>query len=760
MANRYEEGLGDLTVMCATHIKNAASAVIRRATVRSAGRVALFIAITGLALLSGAPTQATGQDESSADESSADESSAGRANESGGDNAAGTVRLARSTWDTGWFQAEVVAQLIGELGFVVDGPTTMENEDFYRAVDSGDVDLWVNGWFPLHDTWTEQRPSVTTIGFEVRGGALQGYLADRATVEALGIKDLGDLADPEVAAAFDSSGDGKADLIGCNQGWTCGPIIDHHLEAYGLTETVRQVQGDYSPLMRDAVARQRAGEPVLFYTFTPNWTIGELIPGADVVWLPVPFASLPAEISDEEPLVFVDDVSGCPTNPCALGFAPNDIRAVAGADFLASNPAIASLLTNMEIPLDDILDQNARMIRGEDAAEAIAAHAREWIETNRDAVTRWIAEAGAANEAAGLPPLNPRILDAGPARQAGRVGPVRVVTRLAPPFVSYSDGRYEGFSMELLDVVAADIGAEIELYAVNTSAKLIDDVSRGEADLGLGALAITARREAAVDFSQPYFDSGLQILVADESRGFLSGRLGSVARALFSTDLLVLVLVLMTVLVLAAHLIWLTERGSNPDFPQQYRAGIWESLWWAAVTATTVGYGDKTPKGPAGRVFGLVWMFSGLFVLAYFTAGIATAFTIDELNRGVDEPTELRGRAVGAVIDSAATDFLERQGIAATEYVSADEAYDALLDGRVEAVVHDAAILQHFVATNERGGATISSLVFAESGFGFAMPPDSELTEAVNRSLLELIESGDFAELHEKWFGTGGTGDA
>jgi len=663
------------------------------------------------------------------------------------------VRLARPTWDTGWFQAEIAARLLDELGYEVDGPVTRDNETFYAGLGDGSVDLWLSGWLPLHqpliDALTRQR--AVPIGFEVREGALQGYLVDRATAERLGIEDLGDLADPAIAAVFDGDGDGRADLIGCEDGWSCGAIVDHHLDAYGLAETVEQVRGDYGPLMEAAADRVDAGEPALFYTFTPNWTTGLLIPGQDVAWLPVPFPSLPDDLADQESRIEVGGVIGCSLDPCPLGFAPNDIRAIASVSLLQDHPAIEALLAELTIPLDDISAQNASMIAGDDSASAIAEAAASWIEDNRAEVDRWIDAAAAAHLAEGRT-LNPPSAIAAADRE--RVGSLRVATRLAPPFVTHDGRSYSGFAVELLDLIATDVGADIEFYAVNSTAKLIDDVERGQAAVGAGAVTITADREGVVDFSQPFFDSGLQILVADRDDGFLGGRVGAVLRVLFSVDLLLLLLVLIGVLLVAAHVIWLTERRTNPDFPQTYRSGIWESLWWAAVTATTVGYGDKTPRGVGGRAFGLVWMFSGLFVLAYFTAGIATAFTIDELNAAIDEPADLRDHTVGVATDSASLDYLEAQGIAATVYPTAAEAYEALIDGDVEAVVHDAAILQHFVATDGRGGLHLSGLVFAERDFGFVLPTDDELIEPINRSLLRLIENGDYAELHNRWFGS------
>jgi ABC-type proline/glycine betaine transport system substrate-binding protein len=666
-----------------------------------------------------------------------------------------TLVIGRPTWDTGWFQAEIIAQLLAELGYVIDGPVTYGNDDFYREVQAGTVDLWVSGWFPLHDQLLPETtsPAAERIGFEVKGGALQGYVADLATIEATGIETLADLADPDIAARFDRDGDGRADLIGCNLDWACHPVVEHHLDVYGLSATVEQISSDYGPLMQSAVNRFAQGEPMLYYTYTPNWTGGVLVPGRDVAWIPVPEPSLPVEMAGQEADTVVPGIEGCLGDPCGMGFPPNDIRAVANSRLLDQHPAIASLLDQFTIALDDISAQNALMYRGEDSSLDIEQHATDWIRTNEAMIDRWLATATQAHLDAGLE-LGPRP----PFTDANRieVGTIRVAARTAPPFVTFEDGTYAGFTMELLDLVAEEIGAEVEVYGVTSNAKLIDDVVRGEADVGASALAVTFQRERLIDFSQPYFDSGLEILVPTDNGGILGGRLSAVARTLFSRDLLIIVVSLIVVLVVAAHIVWLAERRTNPEFPQSYRAGIWEAFWWAAVTATTVGYGDKTPKGVAGRIFGLVWMFVGLFLLAYFTAGIASAFTIDELEGRISGPADLRGREVGVVADSLADEYLRAQGIPATEYVTGDEAYEALLNGSLDAVVHDAAILEHFVTENTEGGAEIAGLLFAERGIGFALGPDSELTEALNRGLISVIESGEYDDLHEQWFGADG----
>lgn len=303
-----------------------------------------------------------------------------------------TVRMGQATWDTGWFHAEIYSQLLEELGYTVEGPLTLDNPPFYQSVGQGDLDLWVNGWFPLHDTY---RPafegSAEIVGAVARAGALEGYLVDRAAVEEFGITSLEDFKRDEVRAAFDRNGDGLADMVACPPGWGCEINIEHHMDAYGLRDHVNPIKAGYAAAMADAVAAYGDGEHILFYTWTPNWTVNELVPGEDVMWIEVPEVNLPdMSLADAATL---EGVEGCVDDPCTLGFPANDIVPVANSAFLEGNPAVRALLEQASIPLADIFEQNAAMNDGDDDIERQAA---EWIEENRETVDRWLEAARAA----------------------------------------------------------------------------------------------------------------------------------------------------------------------------------------------------------------------------------------------------------------------------------------------------------------------------------------------------------------------------
>jgi voltage-gated potassium channel len=57
---------------------------------------------------------------------------------------------------------------------------------------------------------------------------------------------------------------------------------------------------------------------------------------------------------------------------------------------------------------------------------------------------------------------------------------------------------------------------------------------------------------------------------------------------------------------------------------------LWDGVWWAVTTATTVGYGDIYPVTVQGRIIGIALMFVGIGFLSLLTASIASRFVRDD----------------------------------------------------------------------------------------------------------------------------------
>jgi ABC-type proline/glycine betaine transport system substrate-binding protein/voltage-gated potassium channel Kch len=660
-----------------------------------------------------------------------------------------TVRMARAPWETGWFQAEVVRELLIELGYTVDKPVTLEEEPFYLAAAAGEIDLWANAWDPEQRLFLE-RPEllgrVLYTGRLVEGGGLEGYLVDRERAASLGLQTLADLARPDVAAAYDLDGNGKADLLGCPEDWSCAALIDHHLEAYGLTETVEQIHRPYGPEARLVIERAVLGDPVLAYAWTPHWLPPSVGLGELTQWLEVPFPTLPFGTPEMLTTTRAAGVEGCPHDPCVLGFPTNHLVVAAGRAFLEGHPRAASLLASIEIPLEDVLDQNVRMLEGEDGELDVETHARAWLRTHRKQARAWV---DAARRASSVDP-EPLVAEVETRPLAGRH--LIVSTRVMEPFVEYEQGRYTGFLVELWDAIAERAGATYELEGVDGIAKLLDEVARGEADVGLSGLSVTAERETRLDFTHPYYNAGLRILVPVTDDGLMA--LGpALAQTATSPEFLQLLGVVGLILLVAAHLIWLSERRVNDEFPEAYLPGVWEGVWWAAVTMTTVGYGDRSPRGVLGRVVGIVWMLAGYFVLAYFIAGVTSSLAVDTLTERIEGPEDLVGRKVATQRGTVAADWLVREGILTWETDELSEAYDLLERGEVEAVVFDGPVLVHHLHAAEVTDVALVGASFLEQDYALALPQGSEDREPLNAALLELKQDGTYRSLVGKWFG-------
>jgi len=329
-----------------------------------------------------------------------------------------------------------------------------------------------------------------------------------------------------------------------------------------------------------------------------------------------------------------------------------------------------------------------------------------------------------------------------------------VATKRLAPFVTYQNRRYTGFSIELWEKIAHEMGVNYELYGVNTIAKLLDEVRRHAADVAIGGIGITSRREQYLDFSHHFLESGFQIMVPREHQTPIGAIFSRVFSILLSRELISAVGLFLIALFFAAHIIWIMERRHNPEFSKGYLNGLWQSIWWALVTVTTVGYGDKTPKGKMGQLFGMIWILAGYFVLAYFTASVTSTVTVRELQGTINGPEDLFGKRVATVKKSPAAEYLAEQGITTVRLADIETVYHFLETGKVDAVVYDAPVLQHYASKKGKGKVNVVGLIFREQSYGIALQIDSPYREEINTALLRLMEQGVYKEIHDRWFGS------
>ena len=306
-----------------------------------------------------------------------------------------TVRPARATWNTGFFQEAIVRQGLEELGYKVKKAKDLANPIFYKSLALGDLDYWTNGWFPMHNAQLPKNffDVADTYGYVMKAGGLQGYLVSKKEVEKFNIKSLDDFKRPEVKKAFDRNGDGKADLTACPPGWGCESVITHHMDVYDLGDDINPVKASYEAGMASALGSFKAGEPVFFYTWTPNWTVYKLKPGQDVMWI-----NVPKIMPKESQMSAVDRMTqsgivGAVSDPIKLGFVVSDIRITANKKFMAKNPAAKKFFEIFTISLADVSAQNTKMSEGEKSQKDVKRHAAEWIAQNQAQWDKWLGQA-------------------------------------------------------------------------------------------------------------------------------------------------------------------------------------------------------------------------------------------------------------------------------------------------------------------------------------------------------------------------------
>ena len=178
-------------------------------------------------------------------------------------------------------------------------------------------------------------------------------------------------------------------------------------------------------------------------------------------------------------------------------------------------------------------------------------------------------------------------------------------------------------------------------------------------------------------------------------------------------------------------------------------------MYWSIVTASTVGYGDYTPKSKIGRILTIVIIIVSLPLFALFVGNLSSDITLHKMRSTISGPGDLIELRVGMLKGSTAEEYVKT--ITQNKlypFETLDEAYQWLIAGKLDAVIEDRPILQYFQENEGKGKVKVLGATFAKEDYAFALTQYSPLREDLNRALLTLLENGTFAEIHEKWFGS------
>ena len=184
-----------------------------------------------------------------------------------------------------------------------------------------------------------------------------------------------------------------------------------------------------------------------------------------------------------------------------------------------------------------------------------------------------------------------------------------------------------------------------------------------------------------------------------------------------------------------------------PEHFREGSKGIWDGIWWSAVTLTTVGYGDKAPKSRMGKVAALVLMFGGLLFISGLTASIASSLTVNQLNSDPDSFNEFKDRKVGSVKKTGTAQFLRSHFFRnITEYNGVGNGLIAVKKGDIEAFMYDEPLLKYRI----REDASLSNLSilpvkFDVQFYAFGLSKERiALEQAISQKILEIIETEEW----------------
>lgn len=320
-----------------------------------------------------------------------------------------------------------------------------------------------------------------------------------------------------------------------------------------------------------------------------------------------------------------------------------------------------------------------------------------------------------------------------------------------PPFViGTTDNSPSGLSVDLWERIAREGEVDYKYVFYSDQLGLIRGLDFGEIDVSINPIHVNEMRLKLLSATQPFVVSSIGVATTQVEKS----QLALFVRNFFSLEFLRIILLLVLIIFVFGTILWIAERNHNH---QQFRPGLiglFDGLWWSAVTMTTVGYGDKAPKSKIGRVIAMVWMFTAIIIISGFTATIASTLTVSSLTTNIEHLDDLQSvSAIGSVYGSSSADFLLNHDISTSQlYETAEEGLRALADKEIEVLIYDRSVLDYQIGKLQlEGRVSVLPVNFNQQYRSFFLPKASEHLEWINPLLVRTINEATWPELLEKY---------
>ena len=325
---------------------------------------------------------------------------------------------------------------------------------------------------------------------------------------------------------------------------------------------------------------------------------------------------------------------------------------------------------------------------------------------------------------------------------------LRVGVFVEDPFVMRVGNGYEGFCIELWTRIMEQHEWKCAYTLFSSPMEILEKIKAGELDVAVGPFYVTSERVKTMDFSHPFHESGLQLMINTERHHTL----GKLWQGLVEGGHIKILLAGAGIILLLTHLLLFFEWKTNPAFPRGYLDGFSDCFYHVMSICMQGKATHRGLPGAWGRILAALWLAGGVAVVAYITSTLTAVMTANKLRGTVHGIKDLAGQTVAVIQGTVSEKAAQKYGVVTVPYPSVAEAADAVVKRNVAAVVFDTFALRYYDRLHPELPIGEIGPVFEKGAVSFAMPMGSKLRQPINHSLLRLKEDGVMQLLDSKYF--------